>query len=124
MNQPALFEPNGSIPKGIDWQKVELPVSGCTPQARHAGATGALKASLNSGAQCRKYREALLAYGPLSDHEAARILGYPLSTINSIRQWRLPEGAVKASGDFQIVEWATAKGGTRITKRTRWAWVG
>lgn len=97
----------------IDWNlDVNLPVSGRTPAARHSSATGARRAARSRGAVAVAYRQLLIASGPLSDHEAAQVLGRLVSSINSTRNnWG---DHVVPSGHFE----ATTFG----TKRVRWAW--
>jgi len=104
MTQPAL-----------DWSHdVNLPLSGRSSAARHAGATGAQVASRTRGAVSLAYRELLRVAGPLSDHEAARALGRLVSSVNSTRNgWG---AAVVPSGEYEQTAWGT--------KRVRWTWKG
>lgn len=101
----------------IDWD-IALPVSGRTPSARHASATGARKAAADRGALSLRYRELLIAAGPLSDDECAKILARPVSSMCSVRNgWG---DHVVESGTFQTVTWANGW----TSKRTRWRWQG
>lgn len=91
-----------------------LPVSGRTPHARHASASGARHASERRGQQTLAYLKLLAECGPLSDPSAARMLGVGVSSICSIRNGL---GAlVRSSGAFETVTWPS--GGQ--TKRVKW----
>lgn len=98
----------------IDWSRdVSLPVHGKTSRVRHAGATGAQVAARDRGALALAYRDLLLVQGPLSDHEAARILGRLHTSMNSTRSaWG--EHVVE-SGEYERTDFGS--------KRTRWRWV-
>lgn len=92
---------------------VNLPVSGTTPEARHAGSTGARRAAIDRGPVALAYRELLIAQGPLSDHEAARILGRMVSSMCSTRNgWGRH---VQPSEQYEATEFGT--------RRVRWRWV-
>jgi hypothetical protein len=99
---------------GFDWDPaVNLPVQGHTPEARHAGRTGAERAAKDRGALSLQYRQLLITVGPLSDHEAAKALGRLVSSINSTRNgWG---DKVQPSGQFED--------STYHTKRVKWRWV-
>ena len=99
----------------FDWDcDVRLPVSGRTPGARHASSTGAQVAADRRGEQTRRYLALLREAGPLSDHEAARMMGRGVSSINSIRNGC---GAlVVESGGYDVSQWP----GGKVTKRVRW----
>jgi hypothetical protein len=99
----------------LDWSRdVTLPVSGRTPGARHASSTGAQVAALTRGDATRRYLALLREGGPLSDHEAARMMGCGTSSINSIRNGC--RGLVAESGTYEEMAWP----GGKITKRVRW----
>lgn len=86
----------------IDWDRdVSLPVSGRTTQARHASATGAATASKTRGRLSVAYRDLLIACGPLSDHEAARLLGRQVSSgeLNPERVGRADSAERGVSGE-------------------------
>jgi hypothetical protein len=101
---------------GIDWDRdVSLPVSGRTPEAKHAGSTGAQRAAKTRGALALSYRRLLIESGPKSDDEAATLLGVLPRSICSTRNAWVEVGHVAPSGDFE----RTAFG----TKRVRWQWV-
>ena len=99
---------------GFNWSAdVSLPVSGRTPAAKLASATGAQVAARTRGAVSLAYRRLLIESGPLSDDEARRVMGRQLSSICSTRNgW----GAhVVPSGGYEVTPWGS--------KRVRWAWV-
>ena len=99
---------------GFDWSAdVSLPVSGRTPSARHAGATGAQVAARTRGAVSLAYRRLLIEAGPLSDYEAAQALGRLVSSMCSVRNgW----------GDH-VVPMGEKQRTSFRTQRTRWGWV-
>lgn len=105
-----------SVQPGFDWSSdVSLPVSGETPEARHASATGSQRAAKSRADLAVRYIALLKALGPLSDHEAARALGVGLSSINSTRDGvagRAEPKRVVPSGQYEV----TAFG----TRRVRW----
>jgi hypothetical protein len=87
-----------------------LPVAGRSPEARHSSSTGAQHASQHRGTLTVAYVALLEQLGPMSDHEAARLLGKPLATLNSIRNG-LGE-RVRPSGAYETTPWNT--------KRVKW----
>jgi hypothetical protein len=96
---------------GLDWDRdVSLPVSGRSSAARHAGATGAQQAVRGRGAVTLAYVALLRQMGPLSDHEAAKLLGRQVSSVNSIRNGLADR--VRPSGAYQDTEFGT--------RRVRW----
>ncbi len=99
---------------GLDWSSdVNLPVSGRTPSARHASHSGAQRAVRDRGAVALAYRTLLIESGPLSDYEAAKVLGRMVSSICSTRNgWG---SHVVPSGRFESTEFGT--------HRTRWRWL-
>ena len=64
-----------------------LPYSGNTPISRHHSAMAAQEAARDRDTKSFKYLQALREAGEmgLTDHQAAALLGYPLNSINSIR---------------------------------------
>lgn len=89
-----------------------LPVRGKTIEARHAGSTGAQYAVHHRGPLALAYRQLLIDAGPLSDDEAATILGRRLSSMCSTRNaWG---DHVVPSGAFETSPFGT--------KRVKWAW--
>ena len=99
----------------LDWSAdVSLPVSGRTPAARHASASGAQQAAGTRGKLTLAYWALLRDVGPRSDHEASKALGCGLSSINSVRD--ALKDLVEPSGDFQVVTWPSG----RVTERVRW----
>jgi hypothetical protein len=79
-----------------------LPFSGVTPISRHHSAQAAAAAARTRGQKSLDYLQLLREIGPLgvSDHDAARMMGVPLSSINSIRNGcgRLIEPRTDAKG--------------------------
>jgi hypothetical protein len=70
------------------------------------------------------YVELLSAHGPLTDHEAAEILGKPLSVVNAIRgdikAWAEHHGRAcpVVAVDRVRKEWGSGQPTTRV----RWGW--
>lgn len=66
---------------------LSLPFHGETLVARQHSATGAAAAQEKRATHTKHYLDHLARHGVFgqSDHEAAQALGYPLSSINSIR---------------------------------------
>lgn len=64
-----------------------LPYSGNTPISRHHSAMAAHAAARTRGEKSLRYLQALREAGDmgLTDHQAASLLGWPLSSICSIR---------------------------------------
>lgn len=64
-----------------------LPFSGSTPISRHHSALAAEHASVHRGKHTRAYLALLTQVGEsgVTDHQAAQMLGLPLSSICSIR---------------------------------------
>ena len=99
----------------FNWSSdVALPVGGRTPAARHASATGAQVAARTRGRLTRAYLALLVEAGPLSDPQAARMLGVGVSSICSIRNGC---GAlVEPSGTQETHRWPHGA----VTKRVQW----
>ena len=68
-------------------QTAMLPFSGSTPSSRHHSAEAAREATKTRGEKSLRYLQALREAGEmgLTDHQAASLLGWPLNSINSIR---------------------------------------
>lgn len=68
-------------------EPLALPFSGSTPISRHHSAEAAQRASVARGKRTMEYLDLLAKVGEegVIDHDAARMLGLPLSSINSIR---------------------------------------
>jgi hypothetical protein len=98
-----MSEPQGS-----------LPFSGRTQISRHHSAMAAQDATTTRGAKTLVYMTLLKIAGEdgITDHEAARMTGWPLSSINSIR-----------NGAGDLVEPAEVHGlspyGKKVTKWRR-----
>lgn len=87
------------------------PFQGKEPAVKHAGYTGAV-AALKGRAQKTARYLALLKDGPQTDQDAAQALGWPLASVNSIRNG-LGYRVVFDSHQRQT-------GGRRQTTRSRW----
>src|SRR6187399_2082908 len=89
-----------------------LPFSGVIQVSRHASATGAKAAESARAGKTKTYLALLEAKGALSDHAVAALTGWPLSSVNSIRnglaELVIPDG------------FETEHFGSRHTRRTRW----
>jgi len=66
---------------------IPLPFSGTSPLSRHHSALAADAAATRRGVQTLRYLALLKEVGRrgITDHQAATMLGMPLSSINSIR---------------------------------------
>ena len=104
-------------PTGVTWDwECPLPVAPSrSPRARHASATGAQYAARDRGELILRYVRLLKDVGPVSDHEAAAMLGRGLSSINSTRA-KLGDRVVSAADLDEVHKWP----GGYITRRTRW----
>src|SRR5688572_33067214 len=94
----------------LDWSSdVNLPVSGRTPAARHAGSSGAQRAAKDRPMLAVAYLELLKSAGSqgLSDFEAAKALGRQVSSLNSTRNGL--GDLVVPSGSFQVSEFNTRR---------------
>lgn len=72
--------------------QASLPFGGRAPQARQCSHDSAQAARVTRGAKTRRYLDWLREHGPAIDHEAAAALGWPLSTICSVRNGALNHG--------------------------------
>jgi hypothetical protein len=94
---------------------VRLPVAPSPhPIARHTSATGAQVAAAVAGRLGLQYLALLGQLGQATDHQAARILGAGLSSINSTRS-RLARWVIE-SGEVDRVYWP----GGRVSERAYW----
>lgn len=75
---PSLSAPLFDLPD-------EVPFQGNSVEARHASASGAACVLAGRKDQTGAYVALLQAWGALTDHRAAELLGVPLSSINSMR---------------------------------------
>ena len=90
-----------------------VPFQGTATTARHASYTGARYAVVNWGVK-QALLLALLAGGEsFTDIQIAAVLGWPLSSVNSIRNSL--SGSVEPEG-FETVTWSEG----RTTRRTKW----
>lgn len=62
-----------------------LPFSGNTPASRHSSWTGAKRAEETATAKKAEYLDLLQRQGPMTDNEVHDLTGWPLSSVNSIR---------------------------------------
>lgn len=77
---------------------LSLPFSGETAISRHCSHQGALKASEGAGRQCLALLTLYRQQGPLTDMEAADLMGVERSTINARRRELRLRGLVSAKG--------------------------
>jgi len=91
------------------------------PSAIEARRSGLRAARAKATPQMAEYRAVLEQCGPLSDQEAARILGYPLATICGRRNdWmNAMPGCIGVRGRVSV----THPDG-RKSSRTLWLWCG
>jgi hypothetical protein len=75
-----------------------LPFSGRTPISRHNSYKAAVAAQAGRGAKTRRYLDWLREVGDATDHGAAECLGWPLSSVCSIRNALVDDGLVVAVG--------------------------
>lgn len=90
-------------------------------EARHASATGALSVTCWTERQSAYLQ--LVSQRAISDHEAAAVMHYPLSSINSVRGALKQRGFRFRTDGFDVHTWITPRGKERITKRARWTLV-
>ena len=103
-------------PEPVRWDReCPLPVAPSSSRAaRPASATGAQVAAVIAGVVSLRYIHLLEKVGEASDHEASRVLGVGLSSINSTRS-RLERWIIE-SGNFDRVTWPNG----HVSERTRW----
>lgn len=91
-----------------------------SPTAREARKSGLRVARAKAPTQMLEYVAALRQCGPASDHEIARVLSLPLSTVNARRAdaSQAYPGRIVAAGRVQV----THPDGSR-SSRTLWRWV-
>jgi hypothetical protein len=78
-----------------------LPFSGRSPLARHHSYQAAVAAGQTRGRKRRQYLDWLAAVRQATDHGAAEALGWPLSTVCSVRNACVDHGQVEAWGSAQ-----------------------
>jgi len=88
------------------------PFQGKTAQSRHASYTGARSAVRTWGQKQSAYLQLLANADALTDQEAAGLLHWPLSSVNSIRN-SLGDRVYPDGFDSQVC-------GSKTTRRTRW----
>ncbi len=100
----------------MPWTQQGIPWTGAEPASQHASWTGAKAAEPTRAAKTKRYVELLKRHGSLTDQQVATITGWPLSSVNSIRN---------GLGDLVVVEgFESQVCGSRQTKRIRWQWNG
>lgn len=82
----------------MPWTTDALPFNGSTPPSRHTSHAGAEDAKPRAENQTVKYLAALKAYGPLTDREAAKLLGIERTSINARRAPLVKAGIVGPQG--------------------------
>lgn len=99
-----------TAPSGVQWTPPPAaPVSGMTPAAAHASATGAMAAEPAQGTRIEHLLRAFLAHGRLTIAEAALRLDVKEGSICG--PWRRLEhelGWIRGTGTFFV--WTTKKG--------------
>ena len=104
----------------FDFESIHF--QGKTTKARHAGWIGARKALETRTWKRQAYEQLIRNHGPMTDNEAATVLGWPLSSVCSTRNGILElakhrgEPAPFQPIDFEIVRWGEGK----TTKRAGW----
>ncbi len=79
-------------------QPQELPWSGRTPTSRHCSQQAAVGAMSTRAAKSRRYLAWLAAVERATDAAAAEYFGWPLSSINSIRNGLFDKGYIGVFG--------------------------
>src|SRR5687768_10362908 len=83
MTAPAI----GQAPSGVRWDKgTDAPISGVTPAARNASATGAMAAAPKIGTRVRQLLLWLLEKDRLTLDEARTLLNLPVNCVTG--PWR------------------------------------
>lgn len=96
----------------VETDDLRLPFSGVTPTSRHTSAQGAIAATERIGRQALALLTAYRTHGPLTDAEAADVLGVERTTIcarrNELVKRRLvePVDVVKGRRGVNNVRWA------------------
>lgn len=106
----------------LDWDRdVSLPVSGRTPAARHASATGAQAGQRTHGRKGLAYLEALERAGAagLNDFDAGQVVGIYRTSVNSVRAALMRAGLVEETGAFDVTEFGTRRQRYRLTAAGR-----
>ncbi len=93
---------SGASPSGVSWDKgSEAPISGSTPAARHASATGAMAATPHTGTRAKRLMQLFLSQGQLTIASAAELLGIKEGSVTG--PWRRLErdlGWIEGTGTF------------------------
>jgi hypothetical protein len=78
-----------------------LPWSGKTPTSRHCSERAAVTAAQTRTWKMDQYLTYLTRVGRASDHQAADDLGWPLSSICSIRNGWFDRGRIEVAGTIE-----------------------
>lgn len=114
---------NAGVVRGqgaLDFERAAF--QGNTVKSRHASWTGAVKTLETRTWKRQAYEQLIRNHGPMTDNEAATVLGWPLSSVCSTRNGILElakkrgEPAPFEPVDFETVAWGDGKS----TKRARW----
>lgn len=82
----------------MPWTDAGLPFSGDTPPSRHTSHAGAEDAKPRAENQTIRYLAILKAHGPLTDREAAKLLGIERTSVNARRAPLVKAGIVGPKG--------------------------
>ena len=79
----------------------DLPWSGKTAVSRHCSQQAAVSAAATRVYKSQRYLDWLRRVGRATDHQASDALGWPLSSICSIRNGLFDRGQISASGTIE-----------------------
>jgi hypothetical protein len=100
--------------------QLSIPFAGRTPRSRHASYTGAQSVVHTWTARQSAYLQVLENAPGLNDYEAAAILHFPVSSINSVRNALNKHVQRIVSCGFDEHRFVDSSGKPRVTRRTRW----
>lgn len=102
----------GQAPSGVRWEKVDAPISGNTPAARNASATGAMAAAPKAAPRVKQLLHWFLEKNRLTLDEARILLEIPVNCVTG--PWSKAESAgwIEGTGEF-----FTYKAGRRTIHR-------
>lgn len=91
------------------------------PSAVQARRSGRQRVISQIGKLMAAYRDCLIAHGPMTDHEAAARLRWPLSVVNARRgDWQMFRPGAVVAVDRVRKDWGSGKATTRCV----WGWAG
>lgn len=96
------------------------PVHGRTRESRAASRSGARAVVETWTARQSAYLQLLRTAGALCDQEAAALLGWPLSSVNSVRGAVIEKGVRIEPAGADVFRYVDVSGRERVTQRTRW----